>query len=60
MFKIEISESVSATTLAIGDLIVVLVKRTVSVLALFDPGPEFDVELVLIDWATEAPDHRGD
>jgi hypothetical protein len=44
MFRIEISETVSVTWLVLGELIVVL---AVNVLPLFDPGPEYDVELVL-------------
>jgi len=47
MFKLEISESVSVTWLVLGDLIVVLAEYTVNVMPLFDPGPDFDVELVL-------------
>ena len=47
MFKLEISESVSVTWLALGEFIVALVEYTVEVLPLFDPGPAFDVELVL-------------
>lgn len=49
MFKLEISESVSVTWLILGDLIVALIEYTVEVLPLYDPGPDFDVELVLTD-----------
>ena len=47
MFKLEISESLTVTWLVLGDLIVLLVEYTVEYLPLFDPGPDFDVELVL-------------
>lgn len=47
MFKLEISGSVSVTAVVLGDLIVLVVEYTVEVLPLFDPGSDFDVELIL-------------
>jgi hypothetical protein len=59
MFKLEISESMSVTWLVLGDLVVVLAEYTVNVLPLFDPGPDFDVELVLTPDAAHGFAEKG-